>query len=103
MKLALLMIVVPDLARAKDFYGATLGFALKSQTPQRLVFGQDGADLVIFKGTRDAVPHAHGDNASTNFVFAVPSLDARVAALKAKGVAFLHATLATNEFGRYAA
>jgi glyoxylase I family protein len=103
MKLALLMIVAPDLARAKDFYGATLGFALKSQTPQRLVFGHDGADLVVFKGTQDAVPHAHGESASTNFVFEVPSLDAAIAALKAKGVPFLHAAPATNEFGRYAA
>jgi catechol 2,3-dioxygenase-like lactoylglutathione lyase family enzyme len=30
MHLALLMIVAPGLARAKTFYGATLGFTLKS-------------------------------------------------------------------------
>ena len=44
MKLAKLMIVAPDLAIAKTFYGAVLGFALKSETPKRLVFAQDGAD-----------------------------------------------------------
>ncbi len=104
MHLALLMIVAPDLARAKAFYGATLGFALKSETPQRLVFAQEGAaDLVIFKGTRDAPPAAHGETASTTFVFAVSALDAAMAALKAKGVRFLHATPAQGEFGRYAA
>jgi glyoxylase I family protein len=105
MHLALLMIVAPDLARAKAFYGATLGFALKSETPERLVFAQDGADLVIFKGSEghDAPPTAHGETAATTFVFAVSSLDAAMAALTAKGVAFLHATPAQGEFGRYAA
>lgn len=103
MKLAMLMIVAPDLARAKAFYGATLGLALKSETPRRLVFAQDGADLVIFKGTKDAPPAEHGASASTTFVFAVASLDAALTDLKAKGVVFLHAAPAQGEFGRYAA
>ena len=103
MKLAMLMIVAPDLARAEEFYGGTLGFILKSREPQRLVFAHAGADLVIFKGNANAQPAAHGEAASTTFVFAVPSLDAAMAALKARGVEFLHATPATGEFGRYAA
>ncbi len=103
MKLALLMIVAPDLARARDFYGATLGFALKSETPRRLVFDAGGERLVIFKGGADAPPPHHGETASTNFVFAVPSLAAAMAELEAKGVAFLHAAPAQGEFGRYAA
>ncbi|HXC53815.1 MAG TPA: VOC family protein [Rhizomicrobium sp.] len=103
MKLALLLVVAPDLARARAFYGTTLGFVLKSETAQRLVFAQDGADLVIFKGTSDAAPAAHGAAASTNFVFAVPSLTAAISALKAQGVEFLHPAPAENEFGRYAA
>ena len=103
MKLAMLMIVAPDLARARDFYGATLGFTLMGETPQRLVFDAGGERLAIFKGTADAPPVRHGETASTNFVFAVPSLDAAMADLKAKGVAFLHATPAPGEFGRYVA
>ena len=103
MKLALLMIVAPDLAVAKAFYGAALGFALKSETPQRLVFAQEGADLVIFKGTQNAPPGTHGQTASTSFVFAVPSLGAAMANLKAKGVCFLHDAPAKGEFGDYAA
>ena len=103
MKLAMLMIVAPDLAAAKVFYGAVLGFALKSETPQRLLFAHDGADLAIFKGTQNAQLAAHGEAASTTFVFAVPDLAAAMADLKAKGVRFLHDAPATGEFGRYAA
>ena len=103
MKLALLMIVAPDLARAEEFYGATLGFVLKRRDARHLVFAQDGADLVIFKGDANAAAAQHGQTASTNFVFAVPSLDDAMAALKAKGVEFLHAVPAAGAFGRYAA
>ena len=103
MKLAMLMIVAPDLARAEGFYGGVLGFVLKSRSDRRLVFAQDGADLVIFKGDANAAAARHGQTASTNFVFAVPALDAAMAALKAKGVEFLHAVPAAGEFGRYAA
>jgi catechol 2,3-dioxygenase-like lactoylglutathione lyase family enzyme len=103
MRLAMLMVVAPDLARAKTFYGETLGFPLVSQTDSRLVFAHDGADLVIFKGNAPAPPAAHGAASSTTFVFAVPSLGDAMASLKAKGVTFLHARPAQGEFGRYAA
>jgi lactoylglutathione lyase len=103
MNLAMLMIVAPDLTRAEEFYGTVLGFVLKSREPRHLVFAHDGADLVIFQGTANAVSAPHGEAASTTFVFAVPSLDAAMPALKAKGVAFLHAAPATGPFGRYAA
>jgi predicted enzyme related to lactoylglutathione lyase len=103
LKLAFLMIIAPDLARAKDFYGTTLGFPLKSETVQRLVFAHAGADIVIFKGTQDAQPADHGASASTTFVFEVQGLAAAMADLESKGVRFLHATPATNEWGRYAA
>jgi predicted enzyme related to lactoylglutathione lyase len=103
MKLAMLMIVAPDLARAEEFYGRALGFVLKSREPRHLVFAHADADLVIFQGAANAVPAPHGEAASTTFVFAVPALDDAIVALKAKGVAFLHAVPATGEFGRYAA
>ncbi|MBS0469874.1 MAG: VOC family protein [Proteobacteria bacterium] len=99
----MLMIVVPDLARARDFYRDTLGFTLKSESPSRLVFAQDGADLVIFRGREPAPPVRHGETASTTFVFAVASLDAAMATLRSRGVAFLHDVPAQGEFGRYAA
>ena len=103
LKLAFLMIVAPDLARAKAFYGATLGFPLQSETDTRLVFAHAGADLLIFKGTKNAPPADHGASASTTFVFAVPDLAAAMADLARKGVVFLHTQPASNEFGRYAA
>ena len=101
LKLAFLMIVAPDLVRAKDFYGTTLGFPLLSETESRLVF--TGPDLIIFKGTHDAPPAEHGAHASTTFVFEVADLAAAMADLKAKGVRFLHERPATNEWGRYVA
>ncbi|HUO98275.1 MAG TPA: VOC family protein [Rhizomicrobium sp.] len=103
LKLAFLMIVAPDLRRAKDFYGAVLGFPLKSETAERLAFTHAGADLVVFKGTCDAPPIDHGGRASTTFVFEVPDLAAAMADLKTRGVRFLHATPARNEWGLYAA
>ena len=103
MQLAMLMIVAPDLARARDFYGATLGFELKSETPQRLVPVHERADIVIFKGSAHAAVSKHGVQASTTFVFATASLDRSMESLKAKGVELLHDTPAHNEFGRYAA
>lgn len=103
LKLAFLMIVAPDLARAKEFYGTILGFPLQSETESRLVFAHAGADLIIFKGTNDAPPTEHGSSASTTFVFEVPDLAAAMTELKAKGIRFLHATPAANEWGRYAA
>ena len=103
MKLAMLMIVAPDLAQARAFYGATLGFALKSETTRRLVFAHRDADLVIFKGSAGAPPSQHGAAASTTFVFAVPALDAVIADLRSRGVEFLHAAPVQGEFGRYAA
>lgn len=103
MKLAFLMIIAPDLARAKSFYGGTLGFPLTSETAQRLLFAHEGADLVVFKGTRDAPPVEHGASASTTFVFEVPNLAAAMTELQTKGVRFLHTAPASNEWGRYAA
>jgi predicted enzyme related to lactoylglutathione lyase len=103
LKLVFLMIIAPDLARAKEFYGTTLGFPLQSETDQRLVFTNVGADLVIFKGTKDAPPAEHGAAASTTFVFEVPDLAAAMTDLKSKGVHFLHAAPARNEWGHYAA
>ncbi|MBL6613189.1 MAG: VOC family protein [Reyranella sp.] len=102
MKLAFLMIIAPDLMRAKTFYGTTLGFQLKSETAQRLVFAAC-ADLIVFKGTQDAPPTDHGAAASTTFVFEVPDLTAAMTDLRAKGVRFLHEQPAHNEWGRYAA
>jgi predicted enzyme related to lactoylglutathione lyase len=102
-KLAMLVVFAPDLAGAKAFYGGVLGFALKSETPQRLVFAHEGVDLVIFKGNANAVPYRHGEDAHTVFVFAVPSLDVAMTALKQQGVSFLHDRPNQNEFGRYAA
>ena len=56
-------------------------------------------------GTRDhdAPPTEHGSSASTTFVFEVPELAAAMTDLKSKGIRFLHATPAANEWGRYAA
>ena len=103
LKLAFLMIIAPDLARAKDFYGTTLGFPLKSETDNRLVFASADADLVIFRGSADAPQGEHGATASTTIVFEARDLQATITDFKRKGVRFLHETPASNEWGRYGA
>jgi lactoylglutathione lyase len=103
MKLGMLMVIATDLARAKAFYGDTLGLALKHETPQHLLFAAGPVDLAIFQGAEDAPPTRHGETAATVFVFEVSGIEAVIADLTAKSVAFLHAAPTTGPLGRYAA
>lgn len=69
-----------DPARAKDFYGKTLGFPLKSEDAHASVYTLDAAELRIVH-IPDHKPHAH-----PIFGWEVPDLAASVKALRAKGV-----------------
>jgi catechol 2,3-dioxygenase-like lactoylglutathione lyase family enzyme len=70
-----------DPAKAKAFYGATLGFPLKSEDKFASIYDFNGADLRIVQ-IPDHKPHAH-----PIFGWEVPDVVATVKALKAKGVA----------------
>jgi glyoxylase I family protein len=103
MELAKLMIFVPDLEEARRFYADVLGFALKEEHGDRLVFAHGGCDLVAFRCDRDSPVGGYSREARAVFVFGVASIDAAMAELRARGVRFLHERPAENEMGRYAA
>lgn len=97
------MIFVPDLEEAKRFYCDILGFPLKDEDGSRLAFVHEGCDFIAFKCERDAVLEDYSRVARSVFVFEVASIDEALQDLRAKGVRFLHAEPAENEFSRYAA
>jgi len=77
---------VTDLARAKAFYGDTLGLAFQWENPVSVRFRcGEGSELSIFKRPPTVTEHtlAH---------FEVTDLDAVVRDLEAKGVAFIDYT-----------
>jgi glyoxylase I family protein len=103
MKLGKLMIFVSDLTEARRFYGETLGFRLKHEDDRSLHFAHEGCDLGAFKCKRNATVQNYSDEARSVFVFEVPSIDIALQHLRDKGVEFLHAEPAENDFSRYAA
>ena len=103
MQLAALMVLTPDLTEARRFYETILGFEVVSQSAELLVLRHDGAAFHVFRCEAPAPPARHGRDAASVFVFAVASIEAAMAGLRAKGVEFLHAAPAANRFGRYAA
>jgi catechol 2,3-dioxygenase-like lactoylglutathione lyase family enzyme len=103
MKLAMLMLLTPDLDEARRFYGEVLGFRIASGDDRRLSLQHDGAAFEIFRCERAAPPADHGDAAASVFVFGVEDIDAAIAELTAKGVRFIHQRPAQTALGRYAA
>ncbi len=103
MKLGMIMIFVSDLEEAKKFYCDVLGFSLKAENQNHLSFEHPGCDFVAFKCERDAAIERHGEVARSVFVFEVPSLERSFKDLQSKGVVFLHAVPAENDFCRYCA
>ncbi|HEX8696469.1 MAG TPA: VOC family protein [Longimicrobium sp.] len=103
MRLGKLMIFVPDLGAAKRFYSDVLGFPLRAEAEDRLVFAHPECDLVAFRCDRPGTVGDYAREARSVFVFEVPSVDAAMRDLTAKGVEFLHWAPAENSMGRYAA
>jgi catechol 2,3-dioxygenase-like lactoylglutathione lyase family enzyme len=103
MQLARLAIFVTDFGEAKRFYGDVLGLPLVSENPERLVFAHPDCELVAFPCERTASTADYAEAARSVFVFEVPSVDAALRELRAKGVEFLHDVPARNAWGRYAA
>lgn len=97
------MIFVPDLEAAKHFYCDILGFPLRAESGDCLMFEHEGSDFIAFKCERSATVKNYSSEARSVFVFEVASIDQAVADLRMKGVSFLHGAPAENEFSRYAA
>ena len=103
MKLGMMMIFVPDLAAAKQFYCDVLGFHLKAEHADRIEFEHPGCRFVAFKCRSNAKMDSYSDVARSVFVFEVSSIDESMRDMRSKGVKFLHAQPSDNDFSRYAA
>ena len=103
MKLGKIMIFVSDFTEAKRFYCDVLGFPLKSENENRLEFAHETCDFIAFKCEKNASVEDYSNVARSVFVFEVASLDETFQDLRSKGVKFLHAEPAENDFSRYAA
>jgi catechol 2,3-dioxygenase-like lactoylglutathione lyase family enzyme len=79
---AMTFIVTRDRAKAKSFYGGTLGFTQTAEDPFAAVFDLNGTMLRI------STVKEHQAPAHTVLGWAVPDIVATVEALKAKGVVF---------------
>ena len=81
------IVAVSDLARARDFYGGTLGLELADEGAEEgvLVYRTGATRLVVY-----ASEHAGTNRANAVVWGAGGDLDAVVAALEAKGAAFEH-------------
>lgn len=103
MKLAHLMVFVPDLEAARAFYAGVLGFRVEREGEDHIAFRFDGSDLIAFRCERGTTAGAYSREARAVFVFSVPSVETAMQELEAKGVELLHAVPADGPFGRYAA
>lgn len=103
MKLAMMMVLTPDLAEARRFYGEVLGFRVIAEDDRRLTLEHDGAAFQVFRCEAPAPAARHGASAASVFVFGVADIDAAMAQLTARGVRFIHERPAVSDLGRYAA
>ena len=103
MKLAILLLLAPDLIEARAFYERVLGFGVHSATEDLLVLEHEGVALHVYRCEAPAPVTRHGRDAGTTAVFAVASIGDAMTVLRRKGVEFLHDAPASNAFGRYAA
>lgn len=76
-----IVLVTPDPERQRSFYERQLGLGVARDADGAVTFGLRGAALALRPAPAGAAPEIR-------IALQVPSLDARVEALKAKGVAF---------------
>lgn len=103
MKFHSALIHVTDFEAAKTFYCDILGGTLTSEDDIRLVIKLGDIEIDIFKVEQSADTSSYAARAGTALVFQVGSVDETMAALKAKGVNFIHTEPSQNAYYRYAA
>jgi glyoxylase I family protein len=102
-KLAHLMIFVPDLDAARAFYTEVLGFAAVRKDETCVVFEKEGTRLVAFRCDRNGEVGEYSREARAVFVFSVASVEEAIHELRRHGVEVLHDSPAEGPVGRYAA
>ncbi len=98
-----ILVFVPDLNIAREFYESTLGLRLERTGSGFHVFGGGNFQLVVFLGEDVLASGEYSQAAGSSVAFAVPDLDLAVAKLSASGVRFLHTQPRTGPIGRYVA
>lgn len=103
MKLNRIMIFVPDIPEARQFYSDVLGVKIAAESKTHLSFSGAGCEFMAYKCEKSTTIGDYGNEARSVLVFEVPDLEATLAHLRAHNVTVLHATPGENESGRYAA
>ncbi len=96
MKLGPALVMTPDLEAALSYYRDVLGLALRERFENQLVFDLGGRALHVFACARPAPEAEHGADGASVISFEVEAIEPAMAALAARGVAFLHARPAWN-------
>lgn len=90
LKLVEIQTFVSTLEKAKFFYNEILGFEIKSEGENWIIFNLQGLEFVVQSG---ASPKnnciAHGSKCETMMVLATNNIQKTVSELKGKGVKFL--------------
>ena len=76
-------IAVKDLAKAKEFYGTTLGLKQTDENPGGVTYASGGSELFVYPSS------SAGTNQATYAAWEVQNIESVVEGLKGKGVSFL--------------
>jgi lactoylglutathione lyase len=98
-----ILVFAPDLDRARQFYTQALGLHLLHDGDQALTFRAPGLTISVFPCSDDTAPQHYSERPGASVAFTVPSLEAAIFDLTAKGVKFLHSVPNTGPLGRYVA
>jgi catechol 2,3-dioxygenase-like lactoylglutathione lyase family enzyme len=103
LSLGKILVFAPDLQVARQFYGEALGLELAHEAETRLSFRGSDFELTVFACERPTRSEGYSREAGSSVAFAVPSLDAAIPELSARGVRFLHDSPQEGPLGRYVA
>jgi lactoylglutathione lyase len=98
-----ILVFAPDLDRARQFYTEALGLHLLHDDDQVLTFKAPGFTMSVFPCSDDTAPQHYSEHPGASVAFTVPSLEAAIFDLTAKGVKFLRSVPNTGPLGRYVA
>ena len=98
-----ILVFVPDLDGAREFYGGILGLDLVRAESGFQIYHGNNFRLVVFLGMTQVPNTKYSQDAGTSIAFSVSDLNEAIAELTAKGVPILHASPNEGPIGRYVA
>ena len=97
------VVFAPDLGRARHFFAEVLGLSLVGDDDRTLTFQASDFLLSVFLCDDTAAADHYSQRPGASVAFTVPSLEAAISELTAKGVRFLHPAPKSGSVGRYVA